>query len=206
MRIKKIVHLIMAIVVVCFLFFSGGDENKKINLMTVLKKSFSDIYVSRFSKDYPFTNNILYYCIKNNYAPCLRLYHQVKDAKNTIISYASDESLEITLDIIESECLVKNDPQSSMNCYGGIMSLYFYNSLENDKYILSRFEKYPGEINFLIFDFNFLWYYNRSDSDLWIRYVENADINWEYDGRVKNLIEMFNKDISEVRGEPWVFM
>lgn len=210
MSSARLVYFIIIIIVMSFFIISGGDENKKNNLAMVLKDAFSGIYLARFSKDYPFTNDVLYYCIKNDNKLCLKIYHRVTNAKNTIISHASDESLEITLDIIESECLIKDGSQDGSQafvyCYGGIMSLYFYNSSENDKYIKSRLKGYSKELILLIFDHNYLWYYNRPDSDLWVKYIEKVDVNWEYNGRVKDLIEIFNKDISEARGEPWVFM
>lgn len=202
----KLVCFNLIIIVMTFLMVSACDESKKSDLTVVLKESFSGIYLSRYSKDYPFTKDVLGHCIKNKYEPCLKIYHRVVDAKNTIISSVSDESLEITLNIIESECMIKDDIEASINCHGGIMSLYFYNSPENDKYMLSRLKKYSEQLKILVFNNDYLWHYNRPDRDLWVKYIETADINWRNENRKENIIEMFNKDISEVRGEPWVFM
>ncbi|VAW58245.1 hypothetical protein MNBD_GAMMA11-2818 [hydrothermal vent metagenome] len=197
---------IMAIM--CFLIIAGCNASEKSDLRDVLEKSFEDIYLAKHGMEYPYSKDRLNSCVKNNYKPCLNVYHRVIDAKNTIVSQVSGESqgiaLGITLDIIESACLSKDENVANFICYGGIMSLYFYNSPEKDKYILSRLKKLPEKIRTLIFNSDFFWYYNRPNRDLWIRYIAVADVNWESDGRMKFVSDMFNKNISEVDGDPWV--
>jgi len=160
--------------------------------------------LAKHGEEYPYSKKRLNSCIKNNYKSCLNVYYQVVDSKNTIISHVSDESLDITLDIIESACLSKDENVANFICYGGIMSLYFYNSSKKDKYILSRIKTYPEKIRTLIFNNDFFWYYNRPDHDVWVKYVSIADVNWKSDNQKKIVYNMFNKKIHEIDGDPWV--
>jgi hypothetical protein len=84
------------------------------------------------------------------------------------------------------------------------MSLYFYNTSEQDEIILRRIDTYPKKIRDIIFNNEYYWYRNRPDSNAWINYLSIVDIKWKHEAQKRHLSELFTKSIEDVQGEPWV--
>jgi hypothetical protein len=183
------------------------DSKEQTNLKLILQSSFEDIYLAKYGLEYPSTEERLNRCIKQNDKPCLNIYKRFEKGKKTITSLPASSTLDTTLDIIETACLSKDENIANSVCYGGIMSLYFYSSLEQDAKILTRVKKYPKKVRNLMFNNDFFWYYNRPDSDRWVTYLSKADIEWkEWEPGIKKkiIMNLFKKNISEYDGEPWV--
>ncbi len=179
-------------------------DNKQQDLIYILQTSFDNVYLAKHGLDYPHTQNFLNKCIEKNDQKCLDAYNQVLNGKNRILSLSNTNSLETTLDIIEKTCLSEDENIANFTCYGGIMSLYFYNSPAQDKIILSRIKKYPKAVKNIIFNHEFLWYHNRPENNVWINYISSVDVNWEQDIQKQFILNMFKKRINQIDGEPWV--
>ena len=189
---------------VCSIVSSEAKSKEQKDLKLILETSFENIYLGKFGLEYPYTEDHLKRCIKLNLKPCLEVNNDVITGKKTITSLPASSTLDATLDIIETACLSKDENVANSVCYGGIMTLYFYSSLEQDTRILTRFKKYPKKVRNLIFKTNYFWYYNRPNPDRWITYLSKADIEWMPSARKKNVMDLFKKDISEYDGKPWV--
>jgi hypothetical protein len=179
-------------------------NNKQQNLTYILRTSFDKIYLAKGGLEYPHTKQSLNRCIQYNDAQCLDTYNQVLNGKETIKSLADNQTLEATLDIIEEACLSKNEDIANFTCYGGIMSLYFYNTPEQDEKIRARIKKYPKTIKSLIFNHSFYWYQNRPNPNEWIDYVSTLDIEWENTLQKEYLVDLFKKNFSDIDDDPWV--
>ncbi len=178
--------------------------NEQQDLTFILQTSFNEIYLAKYGLDYPHSERSLNRCIQYDDKQCLYTYNQVVEGKKTILSLPESKALEATLDIIERSCLSKYENIANCTCYGGIMSLYFYNSLEQDAKILARVKKYPKKIRNMIFNNDFYWYYNRPDHKVWVDYISVTDVDWEYKNQKKRISDMFRKSIEEIDEEPWV--
>lgn len=205
-RLKKIMLLF-----VLPLFLGCMADCKVLNseqqdLTFILQTSFEKISLAKYGLNYPHTKQSLDRCIEYNDQQCLDTYHQVLENKNTVQSLArtNSKSLATTLDIIESACLSKNENIANFVCYGGIMSLYFYDSPEQDAEIRARMKKYPKQVRNRIFDNVFFWYYNRPDVDAWVNYISVADVDWSDEGQKTYTIDRFKKRIEEVDKDAWV--
>ncbi len=199
--IQKYIQFIIAVVFSLTIISCENNNNKQESLTSVLEKSFGDIYLARYGLEYPSTEEHLNNCIQNSYKPCLDVYNRVIKGKKTIISLPADKALDATLDIIEQACILKDDNSANITCHGGIMSLYFYNSHEQDTKILSRVKKYPKEIQSLIFGNYFYWFHNRPDHIAWINYIV-AEIDLDYEKRI--ITDKFRISIDELDDKPWV--
>ncbi len=202
--LKRYIKLIAAaFLLVCFTACTA-NTNEKEDLASILPLSFERIYYAKYALDFPHTENALNKCIQYNNKPCIKVYNLFTKGKNTLISLPADEALDVTLDIIESACLSKDKATANNTCYGGIMSLYFYKSAQQDARILTRVKKYPKKIRNMIFNHDFFWYYNRPNRNEWINYIELADVDWEHKNQKQFILNMFNKSIDDVDDEPWV--
>jgi hypothetical protein len=178
--------------------------NEQQDLAYILQVSFEKIYLAKYGLDYPHTKHALDRCIQHDDRQCLDSYNQVAEGKNTIASLADSKALEITLDVIERACLSNNEKIANVTCYGGIMSLYFYNSPEQDAKIRTRIKKYPKKIRNMIFNSDFLWYSNRPDVNAWVDYISSADVDWEPKTQKQYISTLFRKNIKEVDEDQWV--
>jgi len=200
-----------SVLIMLFLFL-GCMSNCKVpnseqqDLTFVLETSFEKISLAKYGLNYPHTKHSLDRCIEYNDRECLDTYHQVAENKNTIQSLAqtNSKSLATTLDIIESACLSKNENIANFVCYGGIMSLYFYDSPEQDAGIRARIKKYPKEIRNRIFNNNFFWYSNRPDVDAWVTYISVAVVDWSDESQKRYTADRFKKRIEEIDEDAWV--
>lgn len=193
---------LLALFVVFLLSFFSFFSKK--NIKPVLQASFSKIYYAKYALDFPHTKNALKNCMKYHNKSCLEVYQFFKAGKNSILSLSDDGSLNVTLDIIEQACLPEAFLETRNVCYGGIMSLYFYNSPTQDKKILTRVREYPKAIKSIIFNNYFFWFHNRPNHKDWVSFISTLDINWELKGQKEFVLSMFKKNISEIDGEPWV--
>lgn len=199
--------LVKPTIFVLFLVLSlscNAVNNEQKDLELNLLKSFDHIYLAKFGLDFPKTVDTLNRCIQYNDKQCLKAYNEVMEGKKKIQSVASTHALEITLDIIEKACLSKDEKLANFTCYGGIMSLYFYNSPEYDAKILERIKIYPKKIRNMIFDNEFYWFYNRPNKDVWINVVSMMDVDWVNNTYKEHILSLFRKNIEEVKGETWV--
>ncbi len=179
-------------------------EKEQKDLETLLKKSFSLIYLATNGLDYPVSVSNLNHCIKYNDKECLRTYKVVLEGKKMIKSVSSMKSLDTTLDIIEKACLSKDEYLANSICDGAILSLYFYTSPEQDAKLLNRIKSYPKKIRSTIFFRDFYWPHNRPNKDVWLRAIPAMDIDWEYSLSKDVLLALFKKDISEMKDKTWV--
>lgn len=208
----KSIALKMQTVLLVFGILLGCDAqlksigNEQQELVSILKASFESIYLAKGGLEYPHSKETLDACVQSNDRPCLDAFHHVKAAKNTIVSLSDKRALDATLDIIEETCLAEDDSNSNFTCYGGMMSLYFYNSPEQDAKILARVKNYPQKIRNMIFNNEFYWYHNRPNVNLWIDYIATAEVDWKYDVQKQYVSDMFKKGIEEIDSpiEPWV--
>ena len=182
------------------------DDNEQPDLVPILKTSFERIYLAKGGLEYPHSKETLDMCVQSNDKPCLDAFRYVKEAKKTIESLSDRKALDATLDIIEATCLSKNETTANFTCFGGIMSLYFYNSPDQDAKILARVKRYPKTIRNMIFNNEFYWFHNRPNFNSWISYIATADVDWEYTIQKQHITDMFKIGIEEVDGlyEPWV--
>lgn len=199
--------LVRTIIFVLFLipsFSCNAVNSEQKTLEYILPKSFEQIYLAKFGLDFPKTVDTLNRCIQYNDKQCLKAYNEVTEGKRTLQSVSSSHALETTLNIIEKSCLSKDENLANFTCYGGIISLYFYNSPEQDAKILERIKIYPKKIKNMIFDNEFYWFYNRPNKDVWINAVSTMDVDWEDDTYKQYILSLFRKSIEEVKGETWV--
>jgi hypothetical protein len=185
-------------------FSCNAVNSEQKTLEYILPKSFEQIYLAKFGLDFPKTVDTLNRCIQYNDKQCLKAYNEVTEGKRTLQSVSSSHALETTLNIIEKSCLSKDENLANFTCYGGIISLYFYNSPEQDAKILERIKIYPKKIKNMIFDNEFYWFYNRPNKDVWINAVSTMDVDWEDDTYKQYILSLFRKSIEEVKGETWV--
>ena len=206
MNSKLINYIALTVIGVFFICVSNcrSINNKQQDLTHILQSSFDKIYLAKYGLEYPHTKHSLERCIQHKDAQCLDTYNRVQNGKETIKSLADNQALEATLDIIERACLSKNKDFANFTCYGGIMSLFYYNTPEQDEKIRTRIEKYSIRIKNIIFNNSFYWYHNRPNPDEWIDYVSTLDIEWENNLQKKYLIDLFKKNISDIDDQPWV--
>ena len=199
--------LLRPIIFALFLILSfscNAINSEQKNLEFILPKSFEQIYLAKFGLDFPKTVDALNRCIQYNDKQCLKAYNKVTEGKKTIQSVSSSHALETTLNIIEKACLSKDENLANFTCYGGIISLYFYSSSEQDAKILERIKIYPKKIKNMIFDNEFYWFYNRPNKDAWINAVSTMNVDWENDTYKQHILSLFRKSIEEANGETWV--
>lgn len=193
------------IFILFFLFACNNDSDEKEELDAVLQSGFEKIYYAKFALDFPHTKAALDRCKAENDIPCLKVYELFKEGKNAVLSLSADKALPAALDVIANACVSNDEVMKNNVCYGGLMSLYFYHSLEQDNLILSKMKVYPKEIKNIIFNHDFLWFYNRPNLAVWQEFVASVDVDWEHEHQQQWLIDSFNKKIDHVQGEPWVF-
>jgi len=188
---------------------SKAEKQQNSDLTSQLQASFKTIYLTRFSKDYPRSDAYLDNCEKYNNEKCLELYNQVKETKKAILSLPPEQALIETLNIIESACTSEDSDIANSVCYGGLMSLYFYDSKEQDELIFERIKEYPVEVKNIAFHYNFFWFNNRPEPQKWIDYISTLDIDWQWDTGVqkKAVIDRFGKNIDDVIDDlPWMLV
>ncbi len=190
-----------------FLMASCGciaADKQQQDLEGLLQKSFDQIFLAIGGLEYPYTVKQLNYCVKYNDKDCLRAYKHVLEGKKNIKAVASMKALETTLDLIEKDCLSKDEELAKFTCFGAILSLYFYALPAQDVKILNRMKIYPKKLKNIIFNYNFYWFYNRPNKDLWISAVSTMDIDWEYKTDKQDTLDMFKKDITELHDKTFI--
>lgn len=202
--LKKHTKIILVGIFLMLLTSCKLINNNQKDLTPILQASFEQIYYAKYALDFPHTKRALSHCIEYKNKPCLEVYKYFKEGKDTLLSLSSNKALVVTLDIIEQACLSEDESMANNICYGGLMSLYFYNSSDQDHKIFSRIKKYPKAIKNIIFNHEFFWYHNRPKYHAWINYISIVDIDWEEDSQKQFILHMFKKNINQVGGEPWV--
>lgn len=198
------IRIIITVVFSIYIISCKVIANEQEDLTFILQTSFGNVYFGKHGLEYPYTEEHLNSCIQRNDKPCLDVYDRVMEGKNTIISLPANKALDTTLDIIESACLSKNEDIANYVCYGGIMSLYFYNSHEQDTKILARVKKYSKKIQSLIFNGEFYWFRNRPDKNVWIKYISVANIDFSHSNNKQYIADAFKKTMDELDDKPWV--
>lgn len=182
----------------------NASSKQQPELRAILEKSFEKIYLATNGLEYPSSLSMLNNCIKHNDEGCLKSYNEVLAGKKMIKSVPPVNALDATLDIIESACLSKDKNLANSICYGGILSLYFYDTPEQDSKILSRIKIYPKKIKSIIFGTDFFWFYNRPNKAVWINAISSMDINWRNDIHKQHTLDQFNKGIVEFKDRTFV--
>ncbi len=206
-QVMHINFLSMLATLLLFLGASCGcvasDEQQK-DLDVLLQKSFDQIYFAIGGLEYPYSVKQLNNCVKHEDKACLDVYNLVLEGKKTIKTVASMRSLETTLDIIERVCPSKDDDLGGAICNGGILSLYFYTTPEQDAKILNRIKIYPKQLKNIIFHRDFYWARNRPDKAAWISAVSTMDVDWRNDIHKKRTLALFRKSIAELKDETFI--
>lgn len=197
-------RILIVMILSLFAVSCNSVDKEHLELANILRSSFDNLYLAKYGLDYPHTKHTLNKCIKYNDQQCLIAYNLVLESKNKILSLSDTKSLETTLDIIETTCSSEDERIANFTCYGGIMSLYFYDSSAQDKKIFERINKYPKAIKNIIFNNEFYWFHNRPKRSNWINYISTIDVDWEQDGQKEFVLNMFKRDINQIDGEPWV--
>lgn len=182
----------------------ANSEQQK--MAALLKTSFEKIYLAKGGLAYPQTKEILDACVQSKDQPCLDAYNSVEEARNSIETIADLDALNTTLNIIEQTCLADNDTMMNFTCFGGIMSLFFFNSPGQDDIILARVKNYPMKIQNMIFNNEFYWYHNRPNPKRWVQYIEEVEVDWQFDTQKQYVSNMFELRMEEIKGpiKPWV--
>ena len=84
------------------------------------------------------------------------------------------------------------------------MSLYFYDTTEQDDLMLKRLSEYPKPIKNIIFNHEFLWFHNRPSVKQWNNIISMFDIDWSLDTQKHFVLGLFKQEIDLVEGDPWV--
>lgn len=170
-----------------------GASDSQPKLANTLHSDFSAMYMAAHGRDFPSSKAKLADCKKANNAACLDVFGSVQAASESLRAIRSIETLRESLAIIESSCLSKNEEIANYVCYGGIISLYFFNDVAEDELILKTVENYPKTIRNIIFNNSFAWQENRPDEQLWINYIDSADIDWKTNDTKSVTTELFSK-------------
>lgn len=206
----QIMHTIFQVRFPVFIFLlvlgfgCNASNSEADNVDIFLAKAFNKIYLSTNGLEYPNTVRTLNHCIKYNDSECLESYNIVLSGRKMIRSVSSMKALETTLDIIERTCLSKDENLANNTCYGGIISLYFYTSSEQDAKILNRIKTYHKDILNIIFGSEFFWFYNRPNKDAWVNAISAMDIDWKNDIHKQITLNLFRKSIEAVKDKTWV--
>jgi hypothetical protein len=190
-----------------FLMKSGScvaADKQQQDLEALLQKSFDQLFLAIGGLEYPHTVKQLNNCFKYNDKDCLRVHNHVLEGKKRIKSVASMKTLDTTLNLIEKYCLSKNEYMANVTCFGAILSLYFYTTPEQDAKILNRMKIYPKKLKFIIFNYDFYWFYNRPNTDAWVSAVSTMDIDWEYKLDKQRILALFGKNLGEMQGETFI--
>lgn len=198
--LKGIKHTIF-LILFSFITVCNAVGKEQEGITDSLQTSFGAIYLARYGLNYPNSKTALNSCVQSNNQQCLDTYKYVTDAKNKIISLSNSETLDATMNIIEKSCLLEDEYSY---CYGGIMSLYFYDSPEYDLQIISRIKEFSQTLGTTLFKYGYLWYHNRPEPAIWIDYISSDDIIWEDEFQQDYVLSMFKKDIGQLEDEPWV--
>lgn len=204
MSMTFLAKTIIAALFLVMSFNCNAVNNEQENPELILLKSFDQIYLAKFGLDFPKTLDTLNKCFQYNDQQCLKAYNEVMEGKKSVQSVSSALGLETTLDIIEKSCLSKDEKLANFTCYGGIISLYFYNSPEQDAKIIERIKIYPKKIRNMIVDNEFYWFYNRPNKDEWINLVSTMDVDWVNNTYKQHVLSLFRKSIEEVKGDTWI--
>lgn len=202
---RRCIKVILSGLLLVSLSSCSAAKNKQYDLTPTLQASFEKIYYAKYALEFPHTESALNNCVEYNNNPCLDVFKQFKDGKKIIMSLASDKSLHATLDIIEKACLSEEPTMKDNICYGGLMSLYFYNSREKDRVIFNRIKKYPSKIKDIVFNNGFLWFHNRPKNKIWVDYISELDIEWKQSTQKDFVMKIFKTKIGQIDGDPWVF-
>ena len=192
---------------VVFLMASCGcmaDDKQQKDLEARLQKSFNYIDLAFSDLEYPHSVTDLNRCIKYKVKECLEVYNLVLGAKNMIKSVVSMKALDTTLNLIEKDCLSKDEQLAGSTCYGAILSFYFYTTPEQDAKILSRIKIYPKKLKNIIFNYYFYWFYNRPNKDVWISAIPAMNIDWENDANLENTLSYFRLTTSELKDKTFI--
>jgi len=197
-------RLTLAAILLTVGFIPACDNSvsKNSNLHYDLRSHFESLYIAKHGKDYPYTNERLEKCRKINYQPCLKAYEVVNNARQKLASLPKDKALEETLNMLPEDCLSKDENISNFVCHGGIMSLFFYAAVEQDKIIFNAIKKYPVKVQEVIFNNEYAWYSNRPDPSKWVQYISTLNMNWEPETQKSFVIKLFKNNISQLEPKP----
>jgi hypothetical protein len=164
------------------------DQNEASSQLVPL---FRALYVAEYGKFYPHSEKILERCKTTDDKKCLALYKSVNNAKQELISLKSQETLKTTFKIIIDSCESPNEEVANFDCYGALMSFYFYSEAEYDADILEFVKNLSPRVQTKIFNGNFDWFINRPDPELWVDYLKDAPVEWQTDAAQQVTMDYF---------------
>lgn len=196
---KKRLFLIPQIFTVCLFFLTACDKfagasNKQ---EQTLEETLSVLFSANFAKHFPRSKEQFDNCVDFQDPMCLEPFNGVIEAKKRITSLPRQETLEKTLAIISRSCLSENEVEANYLCYGALISLYFYDSKKEDAFIFEKIRSMSKELQSIVFNYNFSWFQNRKSPDVWMAYLDTADIDWKYPASKEVAIEQFDVTIEK---------
>lgn len=208
------IQITITVILSFFIISSKADNSERENLAFILHEAFDGLAVVRDDlSSFPSNEDHLQQCIQYNLIRCMDNYRSVQAAVDSISSLPTDEALDVTLEIIGRACVAEDGISLHYFCNGGIMSLYFYTTPEQDAEILAHVKQYPKQIQNFIFNDHFYWFHNRPDKEVWIDYISAADIDFKHKNQKKTISNLFRKRIDEMHKKfgdtvftPWVLL
>ncbi len=190
---KKVIIPVSFLIVISITVSILVIYNKK-PLSDLPNSTLAKISLVYFTKDFPFNNSILESCRKNKDKACLSIYNSAVEGKKELLSLPHNKALDLLLDRINERCSRDDwDQDPTRGCDGGIASLYFFNTPEDDDKIRHFFLNQSNILQHRIFRFSlFEWFYNRPDKSKWIQMIEG--MNNFSDDEKDNIKYLFNSD------------
>lgn len=213
------IRVAITVILSCVLINSKANDNEREEQLYYLQLSFADIYLAKKDLELPSTEIGLRRCYRFKkmlkgsscqdanllYMDGVGIITTITNPDETSFTHlTANKALKMTLDIIERACVSKYEAIANDICYGGIMSLYFYTTPQQDAKILAHVKQYPKKIRNLIFNEHFYWFHNRPYRGVWTDYISKADIDFEYKNHKKKILNLFRKRIDELEEPPWV--
>jgi hypothetical protein len=158
--------------------------------LTQLHKNFDELYLGEFGLDFPHDASRLKNCVKYNDIKCMDVYNRVQSVKKFLMQHKSNFLLKDTLNIIQVQC-AENTDSAKIKCHGALMSLYIYSDAEDDQLLFLTISRLSPSIQSVIFNRPHFWFSNRPKPDLWIEYLNKANINWSQPELKTYVIEKF---------------
>lgn len=198
MKIKLYCLLVPLITLLLQSACSKHDSLERNDLSAQLVPLFRTLYMGEHGKLYPHSEKILELCKTTNDKKCLEVYEKVKETKQKLIALKSQETLNTTFNVIIDSCESPNENIANFDCYGALMSFYFYPEAEYDKAILEFVGNLSPKMQALIFDQHFDWFANRANPVLWTDYLKDAPVTWKTDNSKEITMGYFgdSRDVS----------
>lgn len=168
--------------------FAGGSDKKS----PPREQVFSRLSLATNGLEFPHSPEVLSICKKTKSASCLKTYRLAMDAKKTLKTNITQQSLLETLEVINRTCSSQRKSSDSLACTGALVSLFFYNTRQFDEIIFEKIKNMSQAERSSIFEHHYHWYGNRPNPKLWIDYIQSAPIEWATSEAKRVTLEYFS--------------